>query len=307
MCLGRHLENACCKLNPRWFPTEGEEATVVGSFYGLRPDDFTSPHYRGPFIAYILKGASLERLIGQALGKAIGYSRGRSPAFTGPPGVFAAPWVSGDLGTSLSIAVGAALSFRIDRDSPGGTCDRVALVTFGDGTANRGDFHEALNLAAIWKLPAIFVCQNNQYAISMHVSSYIPVASIADRAAGYGMPGVSVDGNHVLAVHEAVQAAVARARAGDGPSLIEAGTYRLRGHWAEDPAHYRRPEEVSEWRKRDPLPAHRRRLIAAGVAKSELAAIERQVLAEIEQAVKVARQAPDAGPADLGIGEALAR
>ncbi len=307
MRLCRHLEDACCKLNPRWFPVEGEEAAIVGAFYGLRPDDFTSPHYRGTFIAYLMKGASLERLVGQVLGKSIGYSRGRSPAFTGPPGVFAAPWVSGDLGTSLSVAVGAALSFRIDRDLPNGSCDRIALVTFGDGTANRGDFHEALNLAAIWKLPVVFLCQNNQYAISMHVSSYLPIASIADRASGYGMPGLSVDGNDVLAVHEAAQAAVARSRAGDGPSLIEARTYRLGGHWAEDPAHYRPPAEVAEWRKKDPLPAHRQRLIAAGVTEDKLAAIEEQVLAEVEAAVVAARQAPDAGPADLGIGEALAQ
>ena len=153
-------------------------------------DDFISPHYRGPFTAYLLKGALMEKLIGQALAKSTGYSRGRSVAFTGPAGANAAPWVSGDLGTSLSVAVGAALSFSMDREGGSGAADRVSLVTFGDGTANRGDFHEAVNLASIWKLPVVFVCQNNCYAISQHVSSYIAGSSIAARAAGYGMPGV---------------------------------------------------------------------------------------------------------------------
>ncbi len=306
MYLCRHLEATCCRLNPRWFPAEGEEATIVGAFYGLRPDDFISPHYRGPFTAYLLKGALMEKLIGQALAKSTGYSRGRSVAFTGPAGANAAPWVSGDLGTSLSVAVGAALSFSMDREGGNGAADRVSLVTFGDGTANRGDFHEAVNLAAVWKLPVVFVCQNNCYAISQHVSSYIAGSSIAARAAGYGMPGVAIDGNDVLGVHEAVQAAVTRARAGDGPSLVEAQTYRLGGHWAEDPGRYRSPEEVTEWRERDPLPLHSRRLIRAGVGEDELRSLERGVATEIEAAVAAARQAPDPGQADLGIGETLA-
>ncbi len=306
MYLCRHLEATCCELNPRWFPAEGEEATIVGAFYGLRPDDFMSPHYRGPFTPYLLKGASMAKLIGQALAKSIGYSRGRSVAFTGPAGDNAAPWVAGDLGTSLSVAVGAALSFSMDREAGNGAGDRVSLVTFGDGTVNRGDFHEAINLAAVWKLPAIFVCQNNCYAISQHVSSYIAGPNIAARGAGYGVPGVAVDGNDVLAVHETVQEAVSRARAGEGPSLIEAQTYRLGGHWAEDPSHYRSPEEVAEWRKRDPLTLQRRQLLAAGMGEEELRSLEKGVSAEVEAAVETARQAPDPGRADLGIGEALA-
>ena len=245
-------------------------------------------------------------MIGQALAKSIGYSRGRSVAFTGPAGDNAAPWVAGDLGTSLSVAVGAALSFSMDREGGNGAGDRVSLVTFGDGTANRGDFHEAINLAAVWRLPAVFVCQNNCYAISQHVSTYIPGPSIAARAAGYGIPGVAVDGNDALAVHEAVQEAVSRARAGEGPSLIEALTYRLGGHWAEDPSHYRSPEEVAEWRERDPLVLQRRRLLAAGVVEEKLRTLETRVETEIRAAVEEAQQAPDPGRADLGIGEALA-
>lgn len=306
MYLCRHLEATCCKLNPRWFPAEGEEAAIVGSFYGLRPDDFISPHYRGPFTAYLLKGASIERLIGQALSKSIGYSRGRSVAFTGPAGDNAAPWVAGDLGTSLSVAVGAALSFSMDREDAHGAGDRISLVSFGDGTANRGDFHEAINLAAVWKLPAIFVCQNNCYAISQHVSSYIAGGSIAARAAGYGIPGVAVDGNDVSAVQEAVQEAVSWARAGQGPSLIEAQTYRLGGHWAEDPSRYRSQEEVAEWRERDPVTLQRRRLLTAGVAEEELRSLELGVETEIDAAVDAVQRAPDAGLADLGICDALA-
>lgn len=306
MHLCRQLENTCCKLNPRWFPAEGEEATIVGAFHGLRQDDFTSPHYRGPFTAYLQKGASLERLIGQTLAKSIGYSRGRSVAFTGPADASVAPWVSGDLGTSLSIAVGAALSFAMDREAETPTKHRISLVTFGDGTANRGDFHEALNLSSVWQLPVVFICQNNRYAISQHISTYTAGPSIVARATGYGMPGFAVDGNDVVAVHEAVQAAVTRARAGEGPSLIEARTYRLGGHWAEDPGRYRSSKEVAEWRERDPLPRHRRRLIAVGVSEAKLTELEKSTVAEIEAAVETTKRAPDAGPADLGIGDSLA-
>ncbi|MGH2366742.1 MAG: thiamine pyrophosphate-dependent dehydrogenase E1 component subunit alpha, partial [Chloroflexota bacterium] len=198
MILSRVLERACCELNPRWFPAEGEEGAIVGSFYGLRPDDVIAAHYRGPFIAYYMRGADLSRLVAQALGKATGFARGRALGFTGPVDQHIIPWVAGDLGTSLGVATGAALGLQYDGS------DRVAVVTFGDGTSNRGDFHEAVNLAAVWKLPIVYVCQHNQYSISLHASQVLACGSIAARAAGYGIPGQSVDGNDVLAVHEAV-------------------------------------------------------------------------------------------------------
>jgi TPP-dependent pyruvate/acetoin dehydrogenase alpha subunit len=302
MILSRVLERACCELNPRWFPAEGEEAVLVGSFYGLRADDVIAAHYRGPFIAYYMRGAELSRLVGQALGKAIGYARGRSLGFTGPVERHIIPWVAGDLGTSLGVATGAAVGLQYEGS------ERVTVVTFGDGTSNRGDFHEAVNLAAVWKLPIVYVCQHNQYSISLHATQVVAGGSVAARAAGYGIPGVRVDGNDVLAVHQAVQVAVDRARAGDGPSLIEACTYRLGGHWAADPEGYRPEADRETWRARDPIPRLEAHLCEAGDLDRE--AVERLwewARAEVGRAVAEAEAAPLAGPEDLGYDQVLAR
>lgn len=294
MVLSRLLERACGELNPRWFPAEGEEAAIVGSFYGLRADDGLAPHYRGPFIVYLMRGADLARLMGQALGRESGYARGRAVPFTGPVELGIVPWVAGDLGTSLGVGTGAALAFHYEGS------ERVAVVSFGDGTVNRGDFHENLNLAACWKLPVVYVCQNNQFAISEPAASYLPVA-VADRAASYGMPGVSVDGNDVLAVHEAVQQAVARARQGDGPSLIEARTYRLRGHWQADAASYRSSDEAEAWLAREPIARFEQRLLADGLAsQDDLRRVWAEVQGEVQAALALAQAAPPAGQHGLG-------
>src|ERR1700737_4034576 len=205
----RELDQALCAENPRWFPIEGEEATVVGSFFDLRPDDAVAPHYRDPFVVYLMRGAEMWRLAAQVLGKAAGYNKGRSVPFTGPVELNVVPWVAGDLGTTLGVATGAALAFQ-DEGS-----DRVCVTTFGDGTANRGDLHEALNLAACWRLPIVYVCQHNGWAISQPSETYL-LAAVADRAAGYGMPGVTVDGNDVEVVRAAVAEAVGLARGGGG-------------------------------------------------------------------------------------------
>ena len=309
MVLSRALERSCCAANPRWFPAEGEEAAIVGTFAGLRPDDIVAPHYRGPFIVYLMRGAEPARLAAQALGKASGYARGRAVPFTGPLERNIVPWVAGDLGTSLGVATGAALALWQERQLGGpGAGDRVVVVSFGDGTANRGDFHENVNLAALWKLPVVYVCQNNAFAISLHRDSYLPAgASIAARAAGYGIPGLTVDGNDVLAVHAAAQAAVARARAGEGPSLIEALTYRMAGHWAGDAATYRDPAEVEAWRARDPLLLLAGVLAERGLADVErLAALRREAEAAVARAMAEAEAAPAAGPAELGLAEATA-
>jgi TPP-dependent pyruvate/acetoin dehydrogenase alpha subunit len=301
MILCRVLERTCCELNSRWFPAEGEEATIVGSFYDLRSDDVIAPHYRGPFIAYYMRGAELGRLVGQALGKATGYAKGRAPAFTGPADRHIVPWVAGDLGTSLGVATGAAVGLQYEGSH------LVVVVTFGDGTSNRGDFHEALNLAAVWKLPIVYVCQHNQYSISLHASQVLACGSIAERAAGYGMPGETVDGNDVMLVRDAMQRAVAQARDGGGPTLIEACTYRLGGHWASDPGGYRTDAERAEWLTRDPIPRHERLVLqegdldAAGVSR-----LWEQARADVTAAVGEAQAAPPADPADLGLDEAFA-
>ncbi|MDQ3702580.1 MAG: thiamine pyrophosphate-dependent dehydrogenase E1 component subunit alpha [Chloroflexota bacterium] len=302
MILSRELERTCCALNPRWFPAEGEEAAIVGSFYGLRDDDVIGAHYRGPFVAYHMRGADLARLVGQALGKATGYAKGRALGFTGPVERHILPWVAGDLGTSLGVATGAALGLHYEGS------DRVVVVTFGDGTSNRGDFHEALNLAGVWKLPVVFVCQHNQYSISLHASQVIAGGSVAARAAGYGIPGVAVDGNDVLAVQGAVGDAVARARGGEGPSLIEALTYRLGGHWAGDPGGYRGEAELLEWRARDPIPRLVQTLCDAGeVDETMVERMWHEARAEVAAAVKEAEAAPAAGAEGLGLDEALAQ
>ncbi len=300
MILSRVLERACCELNPRWFPAEGEEAAIAGAFYGLRADDIAAPHYRGPFLAYAMRGASLSRLVAQALAKADGYARGRALGFTGPADLGFVPWVAGDLGTTIGVATGCALGFHYERS------DRVVVCSFGDGTTNRGDFHEALNLASIWKLPIVYVCQNNQYSISLHASEVLPVDSVASRAVAYGMPGLSVDGNNVVDVHRAVRDAIARARAGGGPTLVEARTYRLGGHWASDPGGYRMPEIEAEWRNRDPVPRAVAQLVAEGIIDEDGAAeLWDEARDAVSAAVDEAKRGADPTDEDLGSGDAL--
>jgi acetoin:2,6-dichlorophenolindophenol oxidoreductase subunit alpha len=288
-----------CAANPRWFPIEGEEATVVGSFVDLNPDDAAAPHYRDPFVVYLMRGAEMWRLACQVLGKAEGYNKGRSVPFNGPVELNLVPWVAGDLGTTLGTATGAALAFAQEGSQ------RVCVCTFGDGTANRGDTHEAMNLAASWRLPIVYVCQNNGWAISQTAPTYL-MGSMAARAAGYGMPGVCVDGNDVDAVRQAVGDAVERARAGFGPSLIEARTWRWRGHWAGDDQAYRarfpEPPEVE-----DPIDLYGYRLLSTGAAQiGELERVHSEVDKEVRAAIERANAAPDAGEAELGLEDVCA-
>ena len=299
MVVCRELDRALCATNPRWFPIEGQEATVVGSFVDLRADDAVAPHYRDPFVVYLMRGAEMWRLAAQVLGKAAGYNKGRSVPFNGPVELNIVPWVAGDLGTTLGTATGAALAFQQDGS------DRVCVCTFGDGTANRGDVHEALNLAAIWRLPIVYVCQNNGWAISQSAPTYV-AGSIADRAIGYGIPGTCVDGNDIQAVRSCVSDAVARARGGYGPSLIEARTWRWRGHWAGDDQSYRshvlEPESVE-----DPLDLYAYRLLYSGIASAEdLQQIHTDVEAEVRSALDLAANSPDAGATELGLDDVYA-
>jgi TPP-dependent pyruvate/acetoin dehydrogenase alpha subunit len=296
LLVSRVLERALCERNPRWFPAEGEEAAIVGSFCDLRSDDVAAPHYRGPFVVYLMRGAEMWRLCAQAFGRASGYNRGRSVPFTGPFALNHVPWVSGDLGTTIGVATGAALAMQQERS------DRVCVCSFGDGTANRGDVHEAINLAASWRLPIVYVCQHNGWSISQPAASYLP-APVADRARGYGIPGVAVDGNDVEAVRAVVAEALARARRGDGPTLVEARTWRQGGHWAGDAAAYR--DDLAA-RPDDPLESLAARLVERGDADAAgLAALRAGVVAEIEAALARARQSPEAGPGELGLDEVL--
>jgi TPP-dependent pyruvate/acetoin dehydrogenase alpha subunit len=299
--VSRELDRALCAANPRWFPVEGEEATVVGSFVDLRPDDAAAPHYRDPFVVYLMRGAEMWRLASQVFGKADGYNKGRSVPFNGPVELNLVPWVAGDLGTTLGTATGAALAFQQEGS------DRVCVCAFGEGTANRGDVHEALNLAACWRLPIVYVCQNNGWAISQPAPTYV-AGSIAARAAGYGMPGACVDGNNVDDVRQAVSEAVARAREGRGASLVEARTWRWRGHWAGDDQAYRsgftEPADTE-----DPIDLYGYRLLSQGSATLlELEHVHTQVEDEVRAAMAMERAgaAPDAGEAQLGLDDVYA-
>jgi TPP-dependent pyruvate/acetoin dehydrogenase alpha subunit len=298
MALSRALDISLCAENQRWFPVEGEEATIVGAFFDLRLSDAVAAHYRDPFVVYLMRGAEIWRLAAQVLGRDAGYNKGRSVPFTGPADNGIIPWVAGDLGTSLGVATGAALAFSQEGS------DRVCVCAFGDGTSNRGDFHENINLAAVWKLPIVYLCQNNGWAISHTADMYL-AAPIVARAAGYGIPGIAVDGYDVDAVRSAVREAVDGARRGEGPSLIEARTRRVRGHWAADRAEYR-PEARGSGGV-DPLDLYAARLIDADLATpAELEAINAAVEDEVRAGIDRARGAAEAGPDELGLEEVYA-
>ena len=198
---------------------------------------------------------------------------------------------NGIVGGGIPIAVGAALAFQQKREP------RVALSFFGDGATNEGAFHEALNLAGLWKLPVIFFCENNLYGEGTPQAKQAPVADLAIRASSYAMPGVTVDGNDVLAVYEATQAAARSRRAGGGPTLIEGKTYRQRGHYEGDPMVYRSKAEMDEWKGRDPVVAFRARLLTeAGMPEAEIVAVEQAVQAVLDEAVAFAAASPKPAP-----------
>ena len=282
------------KVSGFYHAGRGQEAVPVGACAALRPDDYIMYAHRG--CGYMVaKGVPLSKLYGDFLANVEGTTRGLGA------GIVHIAWPelgvlgqSGTLGGCFPIAAGAGLSIKYR-----GT-DQVVVCFFGDGTSNRGTFHEAANVAALWKLPVVWLCENNLYAVSVRVNNSTSVADIADRAAAYGMPGVVVDGMDVLAVHEVVAEAVARARRGEGPSLIEAKTYRFRGHFEGDPQPYRSQEEVEEWKKRDPILLLSARLLAEGMASEEdLAAVRTKVQAEVEEAAEVALRAPMPSPSRL--------
>ncbi|MDR6758782.1 TPP-dependent pyruvate/acetoin dehydrogenase alpha subunit [Mycoplana sp. BE70] len=304
---GRELERQMTKL-PGFHPGVGEEAVVVGSFFGLSDDDYIAPHYRGALLAAHMRGAEIRRLVAGVLGKATSYSRGRVrgdiclPLKFNTLGMF-----SGVLGNPMSIATGIGLSTKMKGNKG------VVVTSFGEGTSNLGAFHESINLAACLALPVVYVCHNNGYAMSTRTEYAIKGASVANRALGYGIPGVQVDGNDVVAVHQAVQMAVARARAGEGPTLIDALTYRISGHYSADANSYQPAEEREAWLKKDPLDRIKARLLSRGALNEiQIAEIERSVVEEISAAIAEAQNDPDPdldvlGPDDLycndGLGE----
>ncbi len=277
----------------------GQEAEVVGACMAFRITDYMAGNHRSHGHP-IGKGSRLDHLMAELLGKSTGVCKGKGGSMHLADFKVGSIGESGIVGSSMALANGAALSAKLR-----GT-DQVALAFFGDGGANCGPFHESLNLAAIWKLPVVFICENNGYAVSTPVSYATSIPNIADRAASYGIPGVIVDGQDPVAVFQACETAVARCRAGDGPTLIEARTYRYREHaefggMERNLRQYRTEDEVEQWRsQRDPIANFRRRLLAEwGVTDEEASAIEAEVSAEADAAVTYAIDSPWPEPQEV--------
>ncbi|MEU0385270.1 thiamine pyrophosphate-dependent dehydrogenase E1 component subunit alpha [Streptomyces chartreusis] len=268
----------------------GQEAIAVGASAALRPDDYVFATYRGHHHA-LARGATPEECLAELMSRATGLCKAKggsmhlTKAATGMLGSYAI------VGSHLPMAVGAAWSARLR-----GT-EQLAVAFFGDGATNIGAFHESLNLAAVWKLPVLFVCENNLYM------EYTPIADVtavarpaADRAPAHGIPGEVVDGNDVVAVEEAVARLARRARAGDGPAVLEAETYRHFGHSRADPAAYRPAEEVERWLKHDPLDLARGRLAELGVGTETVTEADERARALVERAVEAAKAGPPPEP-----------
>ncbi len=265
----------------------GQEASAVGSCMALTDEDKITSTHRGHGHC-VAKGADLGKMFAEFFGKETGYCKGRGGSMhIADPGK-GNLGANGIVGGGLPIAVGAALSAK--RLGTGA----VTVCFFGDGANNEGAFHEALNMAAVWKLPVVFVCENNKYGMSTSTERSTAVANIADRAVAYAMPGKTVDGNDFSAVAESVDTAVARARAGEGPSLIENVTYRWRGHSKSDRNRYRTKEEITDWMARDPIPRMARLLIDHHIlSEADVDAIEAEAEATIKDAIAFAADSPD--------------
>jgi pyruvate dehydrogenase E1 component alpha subunit len=270
----------------------GHEAVAVGASAALRADDYVFATYRGHHHA-IARGATPEECLAELMSKATGVckAKGGSMHLTKAESNMLGSYAI--VGSHLPMATGAAWSAKLRGSG------QVAVAFFGDGATNIGAFHEALNLAAVWKLPVLFVCENNLYM------EYTPIASVtavpnpaADRAASYQMPAEVIDGNDVLVVYDAVRRAAERARAGDGPTIIEARTYRHFGHSRTDPAKYRPADEVEQWLKHDPLDVARKQLSDRGVSDTDVAEVDERATATVTAAVEAASAAQPADPAD---------
>jgi pyruvate dehydrogenase E1 component alpha subunit len=271
----------------------GQEASAIGACAALRDTDFITSTHRGHGHC-IGKGADLTRMMAELLAKQTGYCRGRGGS------MHIADAATGNLGANgivaggIPIAAGAALAQKMQNK------DNVVMCFFGDGATNEGAFHEAVNLAAIWNLPVVFVCENNKYGMSFSTEKSMKVDHIAERAVAYGIPGVTVEGNDVDAVYAAAQEAVDRARRGDGPTLVENITYRWKGHSKSDKNLYRSKEEIDDWKALDPIVAFENKVESAGVLnREEIEKIQNDMRDQIRVAIQEATQAPDSDPAEL--------
>ena len=269
----------------------GQEAVAAGYGAAMREDDYTFCTYRGHNHT-LARGVPMTPILLELVSKQGGLMGGKGGSMHLTSVEHGAMGSYAIVGAHLPIAVGAAWSAQYRGSG------QVAVCFFGDGTTNIGAFHEALNLAVVWKAPVVFVCENNQYM------EYTPIGAVtaverpaADRAAAYGLPALVVDGNDVEAVHGMARLTIDRARRGKGPSLVEAVTYRHGGHSRADPGTYRPEDEVKAWLARDPIPAYRAVLLKAGIAEEDIARIEAETKAAVAEAEKAAREAPEPDPA----------
>lgn len=274
----------------------GHEAAIVGACLALRDDDYMVGTHRSHGHP-IGKGAKLDALMAEVMGKVTGICKGRGGSMHLADSTVGILGESAIVGGGIPLAAGAALSIKVRG------ADQVSLGFFGDGASNQGTFHETLNMAAVWKLPVIFFCENNRYAITTSVQKSHAQPDIAKRAQGYDIPGVIVDGQEVSAVYEATRAAVERARRGDGPTLIEAKTYRFDEHQiglkiiGES---YRSESEIQEYMNhRDPLVLYKSVLVKSGFSEAEIGAVEKEVAEEVARSIEFAEQSPLPDPADV--------
>ncbi|HKZ93094.1 MAG TPA: thiamine pyrophosphate-dependent dehydrogenase E1 component subunit alpha [Candidatus Bathyarchaeia archaeon] len=264
----------------------GEEAVAVGVCSNLRRDDYITSTHRGHGHC-IAKGARLDKTMAEILGRKTGYCKGKGGSMHIADFSIGMLGATAVVGAGIPIATGAGLSIKLR-----GT-DQVVACFFGEGASNQGTFHEGINLAAVWHLPVVFVCENNLYAMGTRQSKAMLIDNIADRASGYGIPSSVVDGNDVIAIHEATRVAVERARRGGGPTLMECKTYRLKGHSRFDPAAYRPREEVDEWLKKDAIVRFQTKLLENGILNdAEIQSIAQQAKSKVEEATKFALESP---------------
>ncbi|EPY2272870.1 pyruvate dehydrogenase (acetyl-transferring) E1 component subunit alpha [Clostridium sporogenes] len=264
----------------------GEEAVATGVCANLKDSDYITSTHRGH--GHILaKGGDLKFMMAELFGKATGYCKGKGGSMHIADATKGILGANGIVGAGHNIAVGAGLSAQYR-----GT-NQVCVCFFGDASTNQGTFHESLNMASVWKLPVVFVCENNLYGISMSQSRHQAIKDVADRGVAYNVPGIVVDGNDVFAVYEAAEEAIKRAREGKGPTLIECKTYRHRGHFEGDPCVYKPTEEQEEWLAKDPIPRFEKYLLENEVLTEEkLREVQSKVEDEINKAVDFANNSP---------------
>ncbi len=278
------------ELNCVYWPPRGQEAIAAAMGVGLRPDDRLVTTYRG-LHDLIGKGVPLVEIYGEMLGRQVGAARGKGGTMHIARPESGVMLSTGIVGAGLPVGVGLAMAAQRKG------LDRVTVVSFGDGATNTGSFHEAVNMAALWDLPMVLVCQNNQYAEMTPTEHTMKIERVADRAAGYGIPGVRVDGNDPFAVLAALGDAVDRARRGDGPTLLECVTFRFRGHYFGDPMAYISEDRMAEAQADDPVPRFRARLVSDGVcSEQELDDIDAAAVAAVDDTLATVLAAPATHP-----------